>query len=80
MIEDHHDLAHELPEYKKNIHDLKMSDAHFSKLFKEYEGLNKEILRIEKGIEAVSDEYLEILKKKRLLLKDEMLSIITKAA
>lgn len=80
MIDDHHDLAHELPEYKENIHDLKMNDAHFSRLFKEYEDLNKEILRIEKGIEAVSDEYLEKLKKERLLLKDEMLNIITKAA
>ena len=79
MIEDHHDLAHELPEYKENIHNLKMSDAHFAKLFKEYEGLNKEILRIEKGIETVTDEHLEDLKKKRLLLKDEMLNIITKA-
>lgn len=80
MLEDHHDLAHELPEYKAQIHDLKISNAHFSKLFDDYEGVNKEILRIEKEIEAASDARLEDLKKQRLALKDEMLQMLKKAA
>ena len=31
-----HSLAKELPEFKDKIHDLKLSDGHFSKLFKDY--------------------------------------------
>lgn len=78
MLEEHHDLAHELPEHKEAIHSLKTADAHFKKLFDEYEDVTKEILRIEKEIEAASDERLEDLKKTRLSLKDEMLEIILK--
>ncbi|TNE31614.1 MAG: DUF465 domain-containing protein [Alphaproteobacteria bacterium] len=78
MLEEHHDLVHELPEHKEAIHTLKTTDAHFKKLFDEYEDVTKEILRIEKEIEAASDERLENLKKTRLALKDEMLEIIVK--
>jgi len=78
MLEEHHDLVHELPEHKEAIHALKTADAHFKKLFDQYEEVTKEILRIEKEIEAASDERLETLKKERLVLKDEMLEIILK--
>lgn len=80
MLSDNHDLVNEYPEYKDQIHNLKMSDAHFAKLFNEYDEVNKEILRIEKEIEASSDERLENLKKQRLLLSDQMVNIIQKAA
>tara|TARA_B100001971_G_C18090522_1_gene483252 strand:+ start:205 stop:450 length:246 start_codon:yes stop_codon:yes gene_type:complete len=80
MLEENHDLAHELPEYKEAIHNLKMSDNHFKKLFGEYDDVNKEVLRIEKGVEAASDERLEELKKQRLALKDEMLEMLQSAA
>lgn len=79
MLEEHHDLVHELPEHKEAIHNLKTTDAHFKKLFDSYEDVTKEILRIEKEIEAASDVRLEDLKKNRLALKDEMVEIILKA-
>ena len=79
MLEEHHDLVHELPEHKESIHSLKTTDAHFKKLFDEYEEVTKEILRIEKEIDAASDERLEDLKKMRLSLKDAMLVMILKA-
>lgn len=75
-----HDLAHELPEYKDLIHTLKMSDRHFARLFEEYHIFNKDIHRIEVGAEAASDERLEELKKKRLETKDELFSMLQKAA
>lgn len=80
MLTDHHDFASEHPEYKDEIHDLKMNNRHFIKLFDEYNEVNKEILRIEKEIEAASDDRLEDLKKKRLHLSDEMISILSKTA
>ena len=79
MIIERHSLAKELPEYKDKIHDLKMSNNHFSRLFDEYHELDHEVIRIEEGIENTSDEYLDGLKKKRLALKDELYSMLRAA-
>lgn len=78
MLNEKHDLHHEFPEYKEQIHHLKMNDAHFARLFKEYHELDHEVLRIETGIENTSDDYLEQEKKKRLHLKDQLFSMIKK--
>jgi len=80
MLDENHDLAHELPEYKEKIHELKMNDAHFARLFEAYDEVNKEILRVEKEVEAASDERLEDMKKTRLSLKDELATILKEAA
>ncbi|WP_394807624.1 YdcH family protein [Nitrosomonas sp.] len=76
MIEKH-DLHHEFPEYYDRIHELKINNSHFVHLFEEYHVVNREILRIEEGVENTMDEYLEEQKKKRLLLKDKLYGIIT---
>ena len=73
-----HDLIHEFPQYKNEIHDLKMNDRHFAKLFDEYHEVDHEVHRIEVGAENSSDFYLEDRKKTRLNLKDQLLSIIQK--
>jgi len=75
MIEKH-DLHHEFPEYHDRIHELKTCNSHFARLFEEYHDINREILKIEEGGENTSDEYLEALKKKRLLHKDELYRMI----
>ena len=71
-----HDLIHEFPEHKEKIHQLKMSNSHFAKLFDEYHTVNREVHRIEAGIENTSDEYVEGLKKQRLKLKDDLFSLL----
>ena len=73
---DNHSLANELPEYKDAIHTLKISNAHFAKLFDEYHSVDKEIHRIEQGAEATSDDYLEGLKRKRLHNKDALYAML----
>jgi len=73
-----HDLIHEFPEHKERIHQLKMTDNHFSRLFNEYHELDHEVHKIEEGSENTSDEYLEELKKKRLKYKDDLYAIIIK--
>lgn len=77
MPDQHHHLAHELPEYKDAIHELKVSNNHFSKLLDAYHECVKHILRIENEIEATSDVFLEDLKKKRLAMKDEMVGMLS---
>ncbi len=36
MTIEKHDLHHELPEFEQEIHQLKINNAHFVRLFKEY--------------------------------------------
>ncbi len=79
MLTDKHDLVHELPEHREKIHELKMSNAHFARLFDEYHEVDHEIHRIETGVENTSDDYLESRKKRRLYLKDELLRMIKQA-
>ena len=76
MIPEKHDLHHEFPEYHDRIHELKIGNAHFAKMFEQYHHVNREVRRIEEGVENTSDEYLEDLKKKRLLLKDRLYEMI----
>ncbi len=71
-----HDLLHELPEHRDAIHNLKMNNAHFARLFDEYHEVDKEVYRIEEDIETPSDEYTHERKAKRLALKDELLKMI----
>ncbi len=77
MLHESHELAAEFPELKDKIHELKMNNHHFARLFEEYEKLNKEILQIERQEIGASDAYLEDLKKKRLHTKDELYSMLT---
>jgi uncharacterized protein YdcH (DUF465 family) len=51
-----HDLIHELPEYRVQIHEMKMNNAHCAKLFEEYHDVDHEVHRIETGAENTSDD------------------------
>ncbi len=77
MLGEKHDLHHEFPEHGERIRELKMGNAHFSKLFDSYHEVEHEVRRIEEGVENTSDDYLDGLKKKRLYLKDTLYSMIT---
>ena len=70
-----HDLHHEFPQYESKIHDLKMSNNHFKKLFDEYHFIDKQIHGIESS-QVFTDEELNEMRIKRLHLKDQLLGII----
>lgn len=72
-----HDLAHEFPEFKARIHDLKSTDNHFKRLAGEYEGVCEELHRAGEGAGVIDDERAEALKRKRLELKDRLFVILT---
>ena len=71
-----HDLHAEFPTDTEILHGLKLSDKRFPKLADDYHALNKDIQRIESGIEASSDERLEDFKKRRLAMLDEVSAMI----
>ena len=72
MFGENHDLHHEFPEFKDKIHELKMNDGHFQRLFKEYDEIIHQITRVEQEIETPSDDVVEEMKKLRLHLKDQL--------
>jgi hypothetical protein len=74
-----HELHDEFPGDQDVLHNLKLSDAHFSNLADKYHDTNREIHRIEAEVEAASDDRLEDLKKQRLRLVDEIGVIVRKA-
>lgn len=76
MSIEHHDLHHEFPEYNQQIHDLKVGDRHFARLFEEYHDLDRDIRKFEEEVEVTSDAHLEELKLKRVHLKDELYQIL----
>ncbi|MCS4505960.1 hypothetical protein KBTX_00607 [wastewater metagenome] len=72
-----HDLVHEFPEFRERIHELKMNDRHFARLFDEYHEVDHEVRRIEEGNETPSDDYVEDRKKRRVQLKDELYAMLS---
>lgn len=80
MTIEHHDLVHELPEYRDQIHALKMHNPHFAKLFDEYHDITKEIERMEAETQPVATRTEEEYKLKRLQLKDQLYAMLKEAA
>ncbi|MEO1242554.1 MAG: YdcH family protein [Pseudomonadota bacterium] len=74
-----HELAEDFPGQTDKIHELKMNDAHFARLADEYHTVNREVHRVETGVEAASQEREEELRKTRMRLKDEIAAILSKA-
>lgn len=72
-----HELAAEFPDLKDRIHQLKISDAHFARLFDDYHTVNREIHRAEAAGLNISDEHYEELKRKRMSLKDQLYAALT---
>lgn len=76
MIQEHHPLAKDFPELKDRIHALKTGNSHFARLEREYEELDKEIVRLETGVEHASSSDLEGKKQRRVNLKDELYALL----
>jgi len=74
-----HELAEEFPEFSQKIHDLKISDAHFTKLADEYHTVNRTIHRSETGVEPMGEHAETDLRKRRMVLKDEIAAILNKS-
>ena len=80
MSVEHHDLIHELPELKEQIHVLKMKDPHFRRLFDAYHELTREIENMENEVTPVTTRTEEEAKVRRVRLKDELYRMLTATA
>ena len=77
MSIEHHGLLNEFPQFRERIHLLKTSNPRFAGLYREYDEVDKEIYRVAEEIETPSDKYTEDLKKRRILLKDQLYVMLT---
>ena len=75
----HHTIGEEFPEFKEQIHALKVSNAHFQSLVSKWEEVDKQIARAESRIELMSEEQEEQLRRHRLSLKDEIYTMLSEA-
>ena len=73
-----HDLLHEFPELQDKIHQLKVTDSHFRKLFEDYHDLVHQIHRINMGTELANEQFAHELKAKLLFRKDELYAYLNK--
>jgi uncharacterized protein len=78
MTLEKHDFLGEFPDHHHTIRHLKMHNAHFAKLFDEYNELDHEVYDIESGGQATADNYLEQRKRRRVQLKDLLLDMVKK--
>ncbi len=65
-----------LHEYRDIISDIKVSNAHFAKIFEKHNDLDQQIADVEEGREHMEQLALEGLKKEKLKLKDEAYAMI----
>jgi len=71
-----HELAEEFPDQIASIHDLKVGNAHFAKLAESYHEINREIHRIETGVQPAGDAHETTLRKQRMALKDDIAAML----
>lgn len=66
------------PEFRDLITQLRIADAHFSRLFDKHNELDQRIKNIENHIELGTHTEVENLKKQKLQLKDEIYAMLKK--
>jgi len=65
-----------LDEYRDEITALKQSNGHFSTILEKHNELNQKVADAIQGRLPLTDVEIEVMKKEKLRLKDEMLKMI----
>jgi uncharacterized protein YdcH (DUF465 family) len=68
------------PEYRELMTKLKTSDRHFVHLFEQHNDLDQKIKNMEAGQPLSTHEQIEVLKKEKLLLKDQLHAYLKKVS
>lgn len=66
------------PEFRELITQLKNSDTLFSRLFDKHNELDQRIKNMESNIELATNDEIEVLKREKLHIKDELYAILKK--
>ncbi len=68
------------PEYRDLITQLKKTDHHFNGLLEQHHALDGKIVKMESHAEVATHAEIEILKKEKLRIKDQIYVILKKAS
>jgi uncharacterized protein len=68
----HHPVLIEFAEYRDLILKLKEEQGSFRELVDQYHAVDRRICRIERALEVAPEPEIEMLKKRRLWLKDQL--------
>lgn len=72
-----HDLHESFPEYAEKIDSLIASDKTFAKLMADYDEVNEKVHKAETLVKPTDHFHEEEMKKKRMLLRDEIYRILS---
>ncbi len=67
------------PEYREQIAHLRANDRHFSRLFDEHNKLDHEVKQLEDKQSPAYQSDIELLKKQKLALKEQIYDLLRKA-
>ena len=65
-------------EFRDLISELKTSDRYFQGLFEKHNALDQKIKNMEAHMEPGTPDEIEVLKKKKLAIKDELYTLLQK--
>ncbi len=68
------------PEYRDLISELKASDRYFLNLFEKHNSLDQQIKNMESRLEPGTPDEIEVLKKKKLAIKDDLYALLQKTS
>lgn len=66
------------PEYREQIAHLRANDRHFSRLFDEHNKLDHEVKQLEDKNSPAYQNDIELLKKQKLALKEQIYKLLRK--
>lgn len=69
-------MLHEYRDIITHMKENEAANAHFLKIFHKHNELDNKIMEAEKGSIPMTDQEIEVLKKEKLLLKDEAYGIL----
>lgn len=75
-----HELHEEFPDHADVMTKLKVEDAHFARLADEYHEINRAVHRAETDVEPTDDFHMVEMRKQRMVLKDEIWSMLSEAS
>jgi hypothetical protein len=58
------------------MHQMKLENAHFAKIFEEYHEVNRAVHRAETNVEPTDDAHENRLRQERVRLKDEVWAML----
>ncbi|MDO1583907.1 YdcH family protein [Rhizobium oryzicola] len=74
-----HHLAEEFPDHLVQMRHLRDTDGHFHRIAREYEEVNHRVHKAETNVEPCDDFHMAELRKRRMVLKDEINGMLTRA-